>query len=195
MTDENSTSDQSSLDELRSIAHRKTGANVAKASSKTSASTLNKPLDENSDSPPKRGGNRFRFVALIGVLAIGAFWFEILPERSGSEEQSAIENIQEGEVTLPPIAQSLESVAEGIKQYRSRNGFLPTSLTGLPEFPEDGIEWDLDQYNLILLDSRPEFFYTPNSLAGFIVIGRLSTDVWMYVERDIPPLTRVTALP
>ncbi len=195
MTNDNSTNDPSSLDDLRSMAHRKANAPTTKSESSQSADISGNTSSYKPDSTRKGFRNTFRGLALLGLIGIGFTWFNITTEDASTGGEIPDENIAAGEVTLPPIAQELELLSEGIKQYRNRNGYLPTTLAGLPEFPEEGIEWDLNQYQLILLSPRPEFFYTSTTSAGFIVIGRRSTDVWIYVESDIPPLKRVTAFP
>ena len=195
MTDKNSNNDNSSLDDLLRMAHRKDDPATTKSESSQSSDTLSIASSNKFGSTHKGFRNIFRVIAMLGLIGIGVTWLKITTDDAISDGEPSDASIIADEAINPPIAQALERLSEGIKQYRNRNGYLPSALAGLPEFPEDGVEWDLDQYQLILLSPRPEFFYTPTTSAGFIVIGRSSTDTWIYVEHEIPPLKKVTAFP
>jgi len=183
--EENSQNETSSLDELRSIAHKQKQVAVE---SKRVEPPQNRASSEADIDQGNRSGSIklvFRTLAILALAGIGYTWITIIASDEAASEQQ----------DKPPIAQSVEALAADVIEVRNSGAPLPDNLSDLPSFPVDGIEWDIEQYQLVMRDPRPEFFFIPNTVDGFVIVGRYMSDSWQYLERLDPPLEKIRTSP
>lgn len=117
--------------------------------------------------------------ALIGLLAVVVIGFLIS---------------QKGQQQLPEsaVAQQLMDIVKGIEKYQLKNDRTPKKLSDLPEFPENAVEWPVDQYQIQLEASALELFYFED-VEGYVVMSRYGDEAWMYTEKGEPALRQVPA--
>lgn len=89
----------------------------------------------------------------------------------------------------PPtaLAQSVQRLADGVIDHTRLHGTLPTALSELEHFPRDAREMSaaaLEQ----LAGNSVEFFYFRSPPAHFTLIGRNTSETWVYEKGTVPAL-------
>lgn len=138
---------------------------------KTAISTGDKP-GESSVAPSRR---KFASIALGGLtvaLVASVLLFRPNPSLPDSE-----------------VARRLLTVVEDIARYKKQNNRLPQRLSELPGFPQDAVEWPIEDYAVRLASPKMEFFFV-DAPGGYIVIARFADEVWVFDSLKAKPLRR-----
>jgi len=136
----------------------------------------NQTLDNGVGQYKKRKVLNFVLLGLLAVTIVGLFM------RDQTQQQ------------LPDsdVAQQLMVIVNGIERYRLENNRTPDKLSYLPEFPENAVEWAVDQYDIQLEATTLELFFWEDA-RGYIVMSRYDNEAWMYMEKGEPKIRRVPA--
>lgn len=90
------------------------------------------------------------------------------------------------------LARQLLAVAADVDKYKAAQGKLPAQLGLLPSFPEEAIEWPIENYGVQLPVPKPEYFMV-DAPGGYILIAKYADEVWVYDSMKSSPLRREMA--
>ena len=91
-----------------------------------------------------------------------------------------------------PLARSLMQVAEAVEAYQAEHYRLPESLSELEGFPKDAVERKVEDYELILVPPKLEFFFGLDR-GSYYLIARYDNEAWLYGPQYDPALSKIVA--
>ncbi len=123
---------------------------------------------------------QLRWIVLAVLLALGTA-FTIYQQQSDSVSSSS------------PLAGQVKQLALAVDAYYQKNQRMPESLSELQGFPKDAVEWPMENYGVLLLEPRNEFFFDGESSHDYLIIARQGEEAWAFAKGQKPELQQVPA--